>query len=175
MAAAEAAKAAGLLFLAAVVQASLVSGVIIFGGSPDLLLVTLVVVALLRGALFGAFCGFFAGLIVDTTALAVLGTSSLLLTLVGYWVGRYGETTGRDPPHAPLVAVATATVFYAAGGLALHSMVGAAPLVRHVLVDALLPTLALNVLLTPIVYALFRRLFKPLERSARAAEVQLLG
>jgi len=42
MAAAEAAKAAGLLFLAAVVQASLVSGVIIFGGSPDRVLETIV-------------------------------------------------------------------------------------------------------------------------------------
>jgi len=39
-------------------------------GVPDLLLVTLVAVALLRGALLGAVGGFFAGLLVDTATLA---------------------------------------------------------------------------------------------------------
>ena len=32
--------------------------------------------------------------------------ATLLLTLAGYWIGRYGETTGRDRGHAPFLAVA---------------------------------------------------------------------
>ena len=61
----------------------------------------LVSVALLRGAVTGAVTGFFAGLIVDVATLGTLGLTALLLTLVGYWVGRYGETTGRARPARP--------------------------------------------------------------------------
>lgn len=175
MAAAEAAKAAGLLFLAAVVQASLVSAVIIFGGSPDLLLVTLVAVALLRGSLAGAVGGFFAGLVLDTATLSTLGLSSLLLTLAGYWIGRYGETTGRDRGHAPFVSVGVVTVLYALGALMLHFVLGEPAPARAVLIDGLLPAVALNLLLTAPVYAIVGRVLRPVSRTDRTSEVRLLG
>ena len=38
--------------------------------------------------------------------LDTLGVTALLYALAGYWTGRYGETTGRDRAHAPLLAVA---------------------------------------------------------------------
>ena len=175
MAAAEAAKAAGLLFLAAVVQASLVSGVIIFGGSPDLLLVTLVGVALLRGSFAGAVAGFFAGLVLDTATLSTLGLSSLLLTLAGYWIGRYGETTGRDRAHAPFVSVGVVTVLYALGSLMLHFVLGEPAPARAVLIDGLLPAVALNLLLTAPAYAIVRRVLRPVSWTNRTSEVRLLG
>ena len=76
------AKAAVLVFLAAVLEVSIFSDVKILGGIPDLLLVTVVAVALLRGSVTGACAGFFAGLVVDTATLETLGLSSLLLTLI---------------------------------------------------------------------------------------------
>ena len=116
--------------------------------SPDLLLVTLVAVALLRGSIFGAVAGFFAGLVVDTATLETLGLTSLLLTLVGYWIGRYGETTGRDRAHAPLLSVAVVTVLYALGSLALRFVLGEpAPPRASCSLDALPPGVALNLLL----------------------------
>ena len=110
MIAADAAKAAGLLFLAAIVQISILSGVSLLHGRPELLLVTVIAVALLRGAIFGALAGFCAGLVADTGVFGMLGFTSLLLTLAGYWTGRYGETTGRDRAHAPLLSVAVITI-----------------------------------------------------------------
>ncbi|MDQ5821992.1 MAG: rod shape-determining protein MreD [Actinomycetota bacterium] len=174
MAAAEAAKAAGLLFIAGVVQATLVSGVIVFGGAPDLLLVTLVAVALLRGSLAGAVGGFFAGLVLDTATLSTLGLSSLLLTLAGYWIGRYGETTGRDRGHAPFVSVGVVTVLYALGSLLLHFVLGEPAPARAVLIDGLLPAVALNLLLAAPVYAVARRVLRPVSWN-RTSEVRLLG
>ena len=85
---AEAAKAAVLLFLAAIVQISILSDGDVLRGTPDLLLVTLVSVALLRGTTVGAVGGFFAGLVVDTATLGTMGLTSLLLTVAGYWIGR---------------------------------------------------------------------------------------
>ena len=53
-----------VVFVAAVVQTAVFSGMSVLGGEPDVLLVTLVAVALVRGATAGAFAGFFAGLVV---------------------------------------------------------------------------------------------------------------
>ena len=171
----DAAKAGAVLFLAAVVQVAILSSVEVLGGAPDLVLVTLVAVALLRGAIVGAAAGFWAGLVLDTANLDTLGLTSLLLTLAGYWIGRYGETTGRDRAHAPFLSVAVVSVLYAFGALALHYMLGDAVSARRVLVEALLPGVLLNLLLTLPVYALCRRLFRPVERGDRAQEVRLLG
>jgi len=167
-------KAAVLLFVAAIVQVSILSQIHVWGGIPDVLLVTLVSVALLRGAVVGAVGGFFAGLIVDTATFGQLGLSSLMLTFAGYWIGRYGETTGRDRAHAPFLSVAVVTVLYAFGLLLVHFFLGerapAVPVLRGIL-----PAIAMNLLLTAPVYALVRRLLRPPSRSDLATGVQLLG
>ena len=71
--------------------------------------------ALLRGSVFGARRRLRAGLLLDTATLGTLGVTSLLLTLAGFWIGRYGETTARDRAHAPFLAVGVVTVLYALG------------------------------------------------------------
>jgi rod shape-determining protein MreD len=167
-------KAAALLFVAAILQVSIFTQVHILGGVPDLLLVTLVAVALLRGAVFGAAGGFFGGLLVDTATLGKLGLTSLVLTIAGYWIGRYGETTGRDRFHAPFLSVAVVTVLYSLGLLVVHFVLGErAP--AGALLRGLGPAILMNLVLTAPVYALARRVLRPLERSDLATEVQLLG
>ncbi len=167
-------KAAALLFLAAIMQVSIFAQVHVLGGVPDVLLVMLVAVALLRGAIVGACGGFFAGLLVDTASLGKLGLTSLVLTIAGYWIGRYGETTGRDRVHAPFLSVAVVTILYSLGLLLVHFVLGErAP--AGTMLRGLLPAIAMNLLLTAPVYALVRRLLRPFDRSALSTEVQLLG
>jgi rod shape-determining protein MreD len=167
-------KAAVLLFVAAIMQVSIFAQVHVYGGVPDLLLVTLVAVALLRGTIAGAVGGFFAGLLVDTASLGQLGLTSLVLTLAGYWIGRYGETTGRDRAHAPFLSVAVVTVIYSFGLLLVHFVLGErAP--AGAMLRALGPAIVLNLILTGPVYALVRRLLRPIDHSDLATEVQLLG
>jgi rod shape-determining protein MreD len=167
-------KAAVVLFVAAVAQVSVFSQVHVFGAVPDLLLVTLVAIALLRGSIVGAVGGFFAGLLVDTATLGTLGLTSLVLTLSGYWIGRYGETTGRDRAHAPFLSVAVVTVLYQLGLLVVHFVLGESAPAGAVL-RSLLPAILLNLILTAPVYALVRRLLRPAQRADLTAEVQLLG
>jgi rod shape-determining protein MreD len=170
------AKLGVLVFLAAILQASVFSNVTIVGGTPNLLLVSLVAVSLLRGSIPGAAAGFFAGLVLDTATLGTLGFTSLLLTLVGYWVGRYGETTGRDRSHAPFLAVAVVTLLTAAAALILHFMLGDPAPARGALLDTPFQDIALNLLVTIPVYGLARRLLGPAERAAERIEgVRLLG
>lgn len=169
---ADAAKAVALLFVVVVVQLSIMANVDILGGRPNLLLVCLVSLALLRGATFGAVAGFCAGLLADTGVFGTLGFTALLLTLAGYWTGRYGETTGRDRAHAPLLSVAVITVLYQVAALVLRFMLGEHAPAGHIF-SGLAPTVVLNLILTVPVYALTRRLLHPREWVAR--EVRLLG
>ena len=166
-------KVGAMLFVAVVLQASIANSITILGGTPDLLLVTLVAIALLRGAVWGAAAGFAAGLLLDTATLSRLGETSLLLTIAGYWIGRYGETTGRDRSHAPVLSVAVVTALFAFAALALHVVLGDPVDAGTVLGRALLPTVLLNLLLTFPVYALVRRILGRPEWSR--AEVRLLG
>jgi rod shape-determining protein MreD len=165
-------KIAGLMFLAVVLQTSILSAIEFGGATPDLVLVMLVAIALLRGAITGAAVGFAAGLLLDTATLARLGETSLLLTVAGYWIGRYGETTGRDRTHAPLLSVAMVTLLYAVGALSLRVVLGD-PVDATDLFRSLFPGVLLNLLLTVPVYALVRRI---LGRPAWSPqEVRLLG
>jgi rod shape-determining protein MreD len=167
------AKGAAVIFVAAIVQVTLLSDINVFHGAPDLVLVALVAVALLRGTIFGAAAGFGAGLVVDTATLQTLGVSSLLLTLAGYWIGRYGETTGRDRTHAPFLSVAVVTFLYSLGALVLHYMLGDPASAHRVLLEAFPFDLLFNLILTLPVYALCRRLFRPPPTGLE--EVRLLG
>ncbi len=169
---ADAAKAAGLLFLVVVIQLSVMANVDILGGHPNLLLVTLVCVSLLRGAVFGAVAGFSAGLLADTGVFGTLGFTALLLTLAGYWTGRYGETTGRDRAHAPLLSVAVVTVLYAVGSLILHYLLREPASANIALVHVLPGSVLLNLVLAFPVFALVRRLFHP---PAQRPEVEFVG
>jgi rod shape-determining protein MreD len=166
-------KAALVLFIAALLQLSVLTEYHVFR-TGSIVLVALLAVSLLRGSIFGAVAGFAIGLVLDTATLGTLGLTSLLLTVGGFWIGRYGETTARDRFHAPFVSVAVVTVLYLFGQLVLQFMLGEpapAGLVAHSLPGALI----LNLLLTLPVYALARRLFPPLELGDRVREVRLLG
>lgn len=188
-------KAAALLFVASIAQVSIFSQLHVYGGVPQLVLVTLVSVALLRGAVVGAIAGFFAGLVIDTATFGQLGLTSLVLTVSGYWIGRYGETTGRaagrpsgqsplglgaaSPSgrlrgHAPFLSVAVVTFLYAFGVLLVTFMLGErAPAGAEM--RSLLPTIVMNLVLTGPTYVLVRLLLRPRERADYATEVQLLG
>ena len=163
-----------VVFLGAIIQISVVAPtVVIMGGTADLLLVVLVCVALLRGSITGAIAGFCAGLIVDIATLGTLGVTALLLTVAGYWAGRYGETTGRGRLHAVPLAVVVITVLTAFAGLALHYMLGEEVSAQRALVTTLLPAIPLNLLIAWPVNRLCRRLLTAQPVVERVREVEL--
>ncbi|MGH3073036.1 MAG: rod shape-determining protein MreD [Gaiellaceae bacterium] len=166
---------AAVIFVAALLQVTLVASLDVAGGAADVLLLALLAVALLRGAVVGAVAGFFGGLLVDVMTLDTLGVSSLLYALAGYWAGRYGETTGRDRAHAPLLTVLVGTLAISYAGYGLHFLLGEELSARHALFEALLPMLLLNLIVARPVFALCRRALGDSPDAGRVAEVRLLG
>jgi rod shape-determining protein MreD len=168
------AKGTAIVFVAAMLQVVIVSSLLVSGGAADLLLVTVVALGLARGAIAGSVFGFLGGLVVDVITLDTLGLASLVLTLAGFWAGRYGETTGRDRRLAPLVAVGSLTILAAAFGVVLRYLLGEDVVVRHALLGSLAPTFVLNLLLAVPVYRLVRALVGEGLRLEPAGEVEVV-
>jgi rod shape-determining protein MreD len=163
-----------VVFVASIFQVSALSSVEVLNAAPDLLLVTVVAIALLRGSIPGAVAGFLGGLLVDLVTMSTLGVTSLLLTAAGYWAGRYGETTGRGRPQAPLVAVAAITMLVGLGAYGLHFMLGDTVSAQLTLVP-LLPALVWNALLAYPVHRLLLRVVGTGEGLERPREVEIVA
>jgi rod shape-determining protein MreD len=162
-----------LVLVAAVVQVTAITGVRMLGAEADLLLLTIVCVALVAGSLPGAIAGFAGGLVVDVMTLGTLGTTSIVLTLAGYWAGRYGETTGRGRAYAPPLAAFAISLLAGIGGVALHFLIGQPVSGREALVVAL-PSAVLSALLALGVYRVCRAFLAVPETLDGAQQVELV-
>jgi rod shape-determining protein MreD len=152
----ELARLGALLVAALLLQTTVAPNIRILGASPDFALIIVVSVALLRGAQVGAVFGFLTGVLVGLALLEPLGMSALVLVVVGYFAGRYGETADLSAPVAPLVGVFAATllanVLFAMLQYLLERQVPLAFFGARVL----LPSLVLNTLLATVMYLLVR-------------------
>jgi rod shape-determining protein MreD len=167
-------RVAPLVFVAAVFQIGAVSGSHLLGAEPDILLVTLVVVALATGSITGAVAGFAGGLLVDVMTLDTLGTTSIVLTVAGYWAGRYGETTGRGRPYAAPLAAFAITLLATPADVALHFLLGQ-PVSAGAAFTTLIPSAIVNAALAFALFPLCRRfLARPDRPGRRAGEVEVV-
>jgi rod shape-determining protein MreD len=167
-------RVAPLVFFAAVVQVGAVSGSRVLGAEPDILLVTLVLVSLATGSITGAVAGFAGGLLVDVMTLDTLGTTSIVLTVAGYWAGRYGETTGRGRPYAAPLAAFAITLLATPADVALHFLLGQ-PVSAGAAFTTLVPSAIVNAALAFVLYPLFRRFLVRSDRNRpRAREVEVV-
>jgi cell shape-determining protein MreD len=112
---------------------------------------------------------------VDLATLGTLGVTSLVLTLGGFWAGRYGETTGRDRRLAPIVAVGAITLLAGVFGYVLQYLLDEDVVARHALVTALAPAFVLNLLLALPVHRLARAIVGEDLRAGPSSEVEVLA
>ena len=156
----------GLLILIAVVtQVSGFSGLRVFGSVPDLVPLVVAAVALFGGSTTGAATGFACGLLVDMALGHNLGVSSLVLSTVGYGVGRFGEV--RDPAHG-LIAIPVgggATLGYVAAFALVSFMLEIDASVSGLVLRDALVTVLINALLALPVFGIVRRVMRPVLTS----------
>jgi rod shape-determining protein MreD len=143
-----------LVVVALVIQVSVLARLHLPGAVPDLLLLTVLGLAMVYGHVAGALIGFGAGLLADLAPPAdhAAGRYALVLCVIGYLAGLAKPENGRlksaTGPMAVVVAAAIgATVLYAGVG----ALVGDTA-ARHVGLGSLLFTAALyDLLLAPFV------------------------
>ena len=170
-----------LVLLAVVVQISGLRGVQILGGTPDLIPLVVAAVAFYAGGTAGAITGFCTGLLVDLAIGQNVGASSLVLTAVGYGVGRFSDQ--RDISHGllPIPVAAAATAGYLAAFAVVSFMLETAPQVSALILRDLVIVTLLNVAIALPFFGLIRRVLRPvvanelLDRRRRRREVQPSG
>jgi rod shape-determining protein MreD len=150
-----------LVFLAVILQISGVGDIRVLGGSADLVALLVIAMALYTGSVPGAITGFCAGLLIDLAIGQHLGASSLVLTSVGYWVGRYREV--RDPAHGllPIPVAAAGTLGYVLGTAAVSFMLEIDASVSPLVLREMAMTVLLNALLALPAFAFVRRVMRP--------------
>ena len=148
--------ALGALVCAAVVLQTVVFRyVAIDGVVPDLVLVLVVVVAIVRGPEFAAVLGFGAGLLVDLAPPAdhVAGRWALALVVVGYLAGRVRQDA-RSSTLAAVIVVGAAsfvgTSLYALSGVLVGDGTVGVDQTLQVIVTSVLWDLMLAPLLVPL-------------------------
>ena len=152
----------GLLLLVGVVlQLSAVAGLQVAGAHADLVVLVVAAIAYYAGSVSGTATGFAAGVLLDVAAGGTMGASSLVLSAVGYAVGRVREL--RDPSNAlfpiPLAAAATAGWVTAFAAVSFMLDVGAS-VSALVFRDMIVTSLVGAVLALPV-FTLCRRLLRP--------------
>ncbi len=150
-----------LLLVAVIVQLSALSQLNVLGGHADLVVLVVAAVAYYGGSVSGTATGFAAGLLLDLLTGATMGASSLVLTAVGYGVGRFREV--RDPSHGLLpVAVGTAaTAAWVVAFAAVSLMLDIGARVSPLVIREMVLTILLNALLALPVFTGSRKLLRP--------------
>jgi len=105
--------------------------------------------------------------------LGTLGTTSIVLTLAGYWAGRYGETTGRGRRYAAPLAAFAISILAGFGAVALHFLLGEPVAARDALVTAV-PSAILAAVLAFGVSRITGEIFEPPRGLERPRQVELV-
>ncbi len=132
-----------------------------FGGTPDLIPLVVAAVAIYAGSMSGAAMGFGTGFLLDLAVGGTMGVSSLVLTAVGYGVGRYGEV--RDPAHGlmPIAVGALATLGFELAFAAVSFMLDVGATVSALVFRDMLITVVLNTIISLPVFWICRRILSP--------------
>lgn len=156
-----------LLAVVAILQTTLVPHLAIWGVFADLPLLFVVSWGLLRGAREGILWGFVAGLAVDFFSGAPFGASTLAMIAVGLLAGLGAVTVFRAHIVLPFVAMFLATVIYDLLFLLVVRISGYPVAWLESLYRLIVPSAALNAVLTPVVFVTMRWLHTRLGREDR--------
>ena len=140
-----------ILFLGAmVVQTSEFISIVDIGGvKPDLVLVIVVWLGLVKGPDVGCASGFFFGLFEDAYAYVNLGTNALIKTVIGFFCGFTGKHLYTQSLFSHILCVTFSSVL---DKVVLFGINGFAPDWRHQLIYGTL----YNVLCCPVIVTIFR-------------------
>jgi rod shape-determining protein MreD len=150
-----------LVLLAVVLEISGFSQMRILGGYIDLIPLVVGAVGIYAGSIPGAIVGFCTGLLIDLALGQNLGATSLVLTALGYGVGRYRDL--RDPAHGllPIPVAAAATFGYLLAVAAVSFMLEIGTSVSPLVIRDAIITVLLNVAVALPFFALVRKVLRP--------------
>ena len=156
---------AATVILSITIQSTLLASATLLGVIPQLALVVIVSFAFLDGERVGVATGFFGGLIIDLLLPnSIVGLTALVYTMVGYGVGSFRQFTPGESVWTPVLVVAVASTIAEVGYALLAIMFGQPWISMSDTAKVVGLVVLYNVLLTPFVFPLIRRIadrFRP--------------
>jgi len=99
------------LFLALILQSTLLELISIGGAKPDISLIVLVFISLRKGKIVGQFSGFISGFIEDFLSLPLpIGFNALIKTIIGFIYGLFKGRMFISPILMPILIILIATI-----------------------------------------------------------------
>lgn len=157
--------AAVALLMAVYLQVALAIDARVLGAVADLAVIAIVAIALRFGPAWGAGAGFAAGLVFDVALQLPLGSSSLVLTPIGWAVGAFGRTRRRVSLGMAVVVVGAAALAHALGDSAVEAAVAGQPIAWGALAVTAAAATSFTVLVAIALLPLLRRILGVSERS----------
>jgi rod shape-determining protein MreD len=151
------------IYLVILVQATLAEYIRIYGVKPNILLVFIISVALLRGNVEGAVVGFFTGLSQDMLSGKILGFYSLLGLYLGTIIGSVNKRLYRDNFAVIVFFTFISTVIYEWLVYFLNTFMRNQIDLIYPFTHVILPEAIYNSVISILVYAVVLRLDMRLE------------
>lgn len=157
------------LILLLLLQSTLLKYVSIYNIKPNLLVIFVVCVALLRGNVEGAAVGFFAGLLLDMTFGRFLGFYTLLGMYLGIAVGSVNRRLYRENYLVVIFFTFAATVLYEAAVYVLSTFMSGNMEFLLPLTIKILPEAIYNSAVSIVIYAIVIRISHRFEEAGKAS------
>jgi rod shape-determining protein MreD len=161
--------AAALVVTAVLLELTVLPWLRLPGAVPDVVVVTVIALGFVGGPVRGAATGFLAGVLLDLVPPSdgLLGATAVVLVVVGYLAGMFGEERDRSP-----LTVLGMTGLLAGGAVLARALLGglvADPRITWdrvpgLLVTEILYALVLGAFVVPLVSWLWRRVDPPAPR-----------
>ena len=153
-----------ILLIVAALQSTWVPFWEIKGIMPNLPLILVVFVSLLKGEKYGAIMGMLTGLLMDFDSAKYIGLNMLSMLLVGFFVARTMERFYKANYIIPLTATAIGSLIYYASFLFFAFLARAGiPFWQNLIsyaIPATLYNMVLAMLLYVVIYLIFERVLK---------------
>ncbi|MBN1824153.1 MAG: rod shape-determining protein MreD [Endomicrobiales bacterium] len=98
-----------------VLQFGIVRYFSLYGVAPDVLLVSLIFISLVKGPLTGQLMGFFWGLAWDVIGIDLFGSHAFLYTTIGYFTGLLSHKWNESKLSSQMILTFTVSLFFLAG------------------------------------------------------------
>ncbi len=142
-------------------QAAVLSNIVILPAIPDLVLLTVLYVSLKNGSVAGCTSGFISGLIMDFLSAAPVGLNAMTKTITGYIAGKFYDSFNMGKTFVPVVVAAAATILKAVLVWVISFFFGPEIISYKLTAAPLWFEIAVNAICSPVVFRILGA-FEPL-------------
>lgn len=156
-----------VFFIIYVLQISVFSNFTIAGVKPNLFIIFILFIGLFANQILGISFGVVCGLIIDLLYGKVIGTSAIMLCIIGYLGAYFDENFSKDNKLTIIIMVAGATFIYELGVYFLNSIIldfsrEYLNFIRIAIIEVLY-----NVLLTILLYPIIQKAGYLIDRNVK--------